>query len=190
MKTKSLTILVVSGIMIISVVAAIWFCFPYILAWIHTDKIKTDLDNQIINKNYPNWDSNDLDQAVSIKLPEEWKIWRRDGGLYIIVDSEQLVAVGKRIPSATDEAVNSFVADYYGCQPLEVKKEHYNYYFGNLSFILGYQACLETQSEVSVLVLWLPYHYEYGYLFLFFDQNGKLPLNEACAIAWSLTYQS
>lgn len=189
MKTKMLTIFAVSGFFLILVAAMTWFCFPYIYAWIHTDKIKTDLDNEIINQNYLNWDSNDLDQVMSIKLPEEWKILRKDGRLYFI-DSEQIVAVGKRISSATDEAVNTFVADYYGCQSLEVEKEHYNYYFGNLSFILGYQTRLETQSEVSVLVLWLPYHYEYGYLFLLFDQNGKLPLNEACAIAWSLTYQS
>lgn len=153
---------------------------------LHENKLKRDLNNEIVNQNYLNWEQIDLDANISVKLPEVWTLRSTDDGMMIVDDSDTIIAVGTKKDTFPKDTLTAFLSECYGSAVVSYQSEVLgtgNY--GSLAKAYITHSQHEDGSEREQIFLYLPFHYEYKYGFCFFSTEYS---KEVEAIAWSMEY--
>lgn len=153
---------------------------------LHENKLKRDLNNEIVNQNYLNWEQIDLDANISMKLPEVWTLRSTDDGMMIVDDSDTIIAVGTIIAAGTKEDGFALFSEHYGSAVVSYQSEVLgtgNY--GSLASAHIIRSQHEDGSEREQIILYLPFYNKYKYRFCFFPTEYS---KEVEAIAWSMEY--
>lgn len=158
------------------------FCFPTL----HANMLKSNLDNRIVNQDYPDWSVLDLDANIHISLPNAWSLQSLQDSVQIVDASGEVIAIGMKKERFTKDDTFAFLSEHYGNPVISYQSEvlgEGNY--GNLASAHLSYCQLENGEKCEQIILYLPFHYEYKYRFYFFSTEYS---EEVEAIAWSMGY--
>lgn len=188
MKKRIIIIVLLSIVGIYALVLAIG---PFLAVILEPLSLKKQLDNPIIDQNYPGWCEVFLDEHIQIKLPEQWTIEFNE---QILVYDEQgkIILRGEKFDANTEpeekevrmlqllsdctgKAVTAFSGESFGANR-----------FANLASVSWLR--IENGKKITSVVLrhsTSAVEEDYYYRFCFADTEGGY-CDEAEAIAWSM----
>ncbi|MGM9668233.1 MAG: hypothetical protein ACI3VZ_00560 [Faecousia sp.] len=162
---------------------------PWIFANLYVSILKRNLDNPIVNNNYRGWGRVNVDENISVCLPEDWVLQSTEEGLAIFDPDENVIAIGTKADFFPEGSLTNFLSSYYGSM---VVSNHVEISgsgdYGNYAGVYISSTQYEDGSERSLVVLYLPYSYEYEYRLCFVGNEDARFVKEAEAIAWSMKY--
>lgn len=179
---KAVLLLLVPIVLVALIALILLFCFPTL----HTNVLKSNLNNEIIDQDYPDWSELDLDTNIHISLPNAWTLQTLQDAVQIVDASGEVIAIGMKKEHFTKDDTFAFLSEYYGNPVVSYQSEVLgagNY--GSLASAHLSHCRLENGEEREQIILYLPFHYEYEYRFYFFSAECG---EEVEAIAWSMGY--
>ncbi|MBE6932892.1 MAG: hypothetical protein E7464_05900 [Ruminococcaceae bacterium] len=170
------------------------FLLPYILVFFHLLKLQLDLNNSIVNGGYRGWHRVWLDENVSIKLPDQWKL-ETGQNLYIYDEKGSQIAFGKRYSGGqTVEDEIAFMEERFGAPVITRNQTHWQSTPTNLNFVSVETYSFETgglQEFVRVTISDVDRYDSYAesgqtYVLFFYSNSQFIWYEEAVAIAYSM----
>ena len=61
---------------------------------LYINKLKRDLNNEIVSEDFPNWRQVQVDENINIYLPNEWTLYITEDNVQIVDDSGLLIGSG------------------------------------------------------------------------------------------------
>lgn len=163
---------------------------PYIAVLLEPLFLKKELNNPIVNRHYPGWHEVQLDEHISMKLPERWVI-EVDEHILIYDETGKVVLRGEKIDGGTDaserEAITLRLLSV--CAGRNVDSYSQEYFSTNRFANTARVSWLCIGDEEKVTSIYFQHTTsnpleEYAYRLCFVDSTGNY-CDIAEAIAWS-----
>lgn len=171
---------------------ALLVLFPYWFACLHILKLRSDLNNPIVNSFYRGWSKVSLDENIEIKLPDTWTI--ETGQRLTIYDGDGIpVAYGikfenqfdKQTAACRQEQYIQLLSDCAGQTVTSYTPELFgSNRFGNTAKVCWQICTLASGQEAKITSVGFTYHNQCIY-YISFIGEGESYCDEAEAIAYS-----